>query len=176
MTSYIPKDAAEDEIINLATGLSEMCMAPKLKVDFTTIEASEENFTEYRHWLNENLPLLFNIFHKNEAILMAPNNANLTFRINFVRIICEQSSICDSFKSDNQQILKNINNLADNYLQKHFFADDDFLHNIFNVYKDNLNKNMWKQNIGSLYGFLRFCEVGLILLCIYPFYKYFLIL
>lgn len=157
--SLMSQDQVAEDVINLATGLSEMCMAPKLKIDFTIVEASDENFKEYRHWLNENLPLLFNIFHKNETILVAPCNASLTFRINFVRIICEQSSTCDLFKSNNEQILKNIDNLATNYLRKHFLCDDHFLYSIFNVYKDNLNKNMWKQNIGSLYGFLRFCEV-----------------
>lgn len=152
-----------EKINKAALEISEMCLLPSANIDVTKINLATDyknEFEKFRLSINHNLPILFDIFHKNENILLEPIKQTQQFRIYFVMILCEQSSSCELFKTENDILIKNIDNLINNYFFKYFLCDDHFLYIIFSIYKQKLNKDMWKENIGCLYGFLRFCEVN----------------
>lgn len=136
----------------------EKCLVPDLKYDLTTAEVRSEDFTVFKNSLGINLECVFEILNKNEATIFENVKETLSLRIKLLRVLCEQSSSNNPFKRDDQQILKIVLDLLEVNFPK-YYSGEEIINNVFDVYKSKLNNNGWTKSIGSIYGFLRFCEV-----------------
>lgn len=149
-----------EDTYNLICDQLKQCLLPEFDRDIGNEQLVKEDFSMFRYGLEMNLQLLFDIIARNDRLLLAPfEGDNNTFRINFILLIHQQSGDDDGpFQTDSRSILKQIRLLAEKYYQK-LFSNPEIHMECLKYYKERLNTENWKRNIGAVYGFVQMNKV-----------------
>lgn len=141
--------------------ITKMCLLPELKDKFTSqyLDLDSTHFNEFRFELDENLKALFHLIQQNEEILTNQTKETLEFRTFFVILCCEQTTECTLYQTKNENYVKHLSKFSENCFEK-LAVRSELLDEAFKYYKEKLIKDVWKRNIGAVYGFSRFCEVS----------------
>lgn len=149
------------DLVDKASELVENCLLPV----GTTMENHPDPVSYYeafRHSLNFNLEVLFDILAKNESLMVDydSDGETLELRVNLVRLFCEQSAVKSNFQTDNKPLLDNLNRLIMKYFHRMMKDDVKIFNTLLTLYKKQLTKDEWRRHLGSVYGFERFCCVS----------------
>lgn len=153
--------------------ITKMCLLPELKDKFTSqyLDLDSNQFNEFRYELDENLKALFHLLQQNDEILSNQSRdqskETLEFRKFFVILCCEQTTECKLYQTKNENFIKHLIKFSENFFEK-LAVRSEVLDEAFKYYKEKLITDVWKKNIGAVYGFSRFCEVSLFFLCNAP--------
>lgn len=141
----------------------KMCLLPELKDKFTSqyLDLDSSHFNEFRFELDENLKALFHLinYQQNDEIFTNQTKETLEFRTFFVILCCEQTTECTLYQTKNENYVKHLSKFSENCFEK-LAVRREVLDEAFKYYKEKLIKDVWKRNIGAVYGFSRFCEVS----------------
>lgn len=151
-------------VLKPMTDITKSCLLPELKDKFTSqyLDLDSSHFNEFRYELDENLKSLFHLIQQNEDILIDPTKETLEFRKFFVLLCCEQTTECTLYQTRNENFVKHLIKFSENCFEK-LTVKSDLLDEVLRFYKEKLIKDVWKKNIGAVYGFSRFCEVSFLL-------------
>lgn len=138
----------------------KQCLLPELDREIGDEPLVKDDFGIFRHGLEMNLQLLFDIIAKNEQLIVEPFEFDdNTFRINFILMIHQQSGYDEApFQTDSQSISKQIRHLIDKYYKK-LITMPEIHKECLQYYKHRLTADKWKRNIGAVYGFLQMNKV-----------------
>lgn len=91
---------ANDPLIALISEQIQICMLPSLKVDLDEVQTLPTHFKDYHCMLEQELPKLYDLLHKNEVVLLhdLPYQEVLTSRIN-----CDASNLDPFIITDSSQ-------------------------------------------------------------------------
>lgn len=155
MTDY------NQNVLKAMLEITKMCLLPELKDKFTSqyLDLDSNQFNEFRYELDENLKALFHLLQQNDEILSNQSKETLEFRTFFVILCCEQTTECKLYQTKNENFIKHLIKFSENCFEK-LAVRSEVLEEAFKYYKEKLIKNVWKKNIGAVYGFSRFCEVS----------------
>ncbi|CAO1422653.1 unnamed protein product [Diamesa serratosioi] len=148
----------DEKIIEKAFNVTKSCLLPKLINSLDAKPMQYEDFDTFRLVLNDNLHLLLDLLHQHEDVLLKEQafDSRLTnFRVNLVLLICEQTSTNPFFQTDQEIVLKPLENVLEKYFT---IIEDQILEKVLSIYKEQLIKSTWKRHLGSVYGFLIFCK------------------
>ncbi|KAG4074300.1 hypothetical protein HA402_008709 [Bradysia odoriphaga] len=143
--------------ISLASELIQLCLVPELITDIDTQQIEAAHFKQFKQILDENLHLLFDLIQQYENDLFEKTAATQTFRKGLVILLCEQSADNVPFKTDQVMLQQNITNLTNKWLR--VVVDERCLELVLQHYKALIKVDVWKKNIGAIFGFHRFCEL-----------------
>lgn len=73
-----------DPLIALLSEQIQICMLPSLKVDLDEVQTLPMHFKDYHSMLEQELPKLYDLLHKNEVVLLndLPYQEVFTLRMN----------------------------------------------------------------------------------------------
>lgn len=148
-----------EDTYNLICEQLKQCLLPEFDRDIGNEPLVKEDFSMFRYGLEMNLQLLFDIIAKNDRLLLEPFDDDNTFRINFILLVHQQSGDDDApFQTDSRSILKQIRLLTEKYYKK-LFSKLEIREECAKFYKDKLKSDIWKRNIGAVYGFVQMNKV-----------------
>ncbi|XP_055696655.1 uncharacterized protein LOC129797835 [Lutzomyia longipalpis] len=137
----------------------ESCLLPECIYDITENPLDGNQFIEYREHLKHVLPTLFDLISSRELELFDVIPETLKFRRLFVEFVCEQRGDCDLFRTDVDNLVKNLVS-CEGKLKKILQSDKDLRKEMFVVYKSKLLGQAWKKHLGAIHGFLCFCRTS----------------
>lgn len=150
-------EADDKNIINLATELVSKCHLPELEVDIDTRPFERADFQTFNEILNANLNHLFDLIQTQKTVLFMQSTDTIEFQTKLILLICEQMNETD-FQSDQILLRQNIFSLQKQYFFK-LLSNNDLIKEVLVMYKSKIKINIWKQNIGAVHGFAKFCQV-----------------
>lgn len=145
--------------ISLATELVQLCLVPELTTDIDTQQIEPAHFVEFKRILDENLHLLFDLIQQCESVLFDETTDTQVFRKHFILLLCEQSADNVPFKSEQLILQQNVKHLIDKWFRK-ILNEKCIFELVLQHYKTLLKVNVWKKNIGAIFGFHRFCQLN----------------
>lgn len=146
------------EKLTLAADFTKQCLLPEFDQEIGNQQIDRDDFKLFVYGLNQNLRLLFDIINKNRDLLFKKIDETKPFRIAFVLLLCEQTSDGDvPFQTDDKSLLDYLCGLVRKHL--HEVLDDKKIYDgVLDTYKSKLRTNIWKKNLGAVYGYERFCQ------------------
>lgn len=143
--------------IDKVTELTESCLIPTLKVNIGDQLISAESFKEIQPALQNNLRQLLDTFHAHKTELLENDVNTCEFRKLFILVLCEQSANNTVFQVQDSKIVDAIQDLYQQLVKKICQADSQLLSGVMDNFTQKLNKDVWKRNLGAMYGFQQFC-------------------
>lgn len=144
--------------ISLASELCQLCLVPELIADIDAQQIESAHFREFKEILDNNLHLLFDLLQQYETILFDNSTETRVFRKHFVLLLCEQSAQNVPYKTGQVILQQNITHLVDKWFTK-AVNDKCIFELVLQHYKTLLKVDVWKKNIGSVFGFHTFCQI-----------------
>lgn len=144
--------------LSLATELIQLCLVPELITDIDTQQIEAAHFKQFKQILDENLHLLFDLIQQYENELFEKTSATQSFRKGLVILLCEQSADNVPFKTDQVMLQQNVVHLTGKWLRE-ILDDRCVLELALQHYKALIKVDVWKKNVGAVFGFHRFCEL-----------------
>lgn len=148
----------DQQLIERTLKIIETCIVPSLEFDFDTQPIGNKDFKLFRTALDDQLHLLLDILYQNGNLLRDQDfdNQGIELKCNFILLACEQTEMNELFQSEQKILVSTINKLLiDNF--KNFPAN--VIKSTIDKFKEKLSKNSWKRSLGSIFGFVRFCEI-----------------
>lgn len=159
MFCIFPVMDIDDEKISLAAEFTKQCLLPELDREIGNEQLERADFNLYVYGLEQNLRLLFGIISKNGDILFKKISETEPFRVHLVLLLNEQSgSRTAPFQTIDRTLLAYANSLILQYYSD-LLSDKKIYCAVLDHYKTKLKIDLWKKNIGAVYGYERFCEV-----------------
>lgn len=149
----------DSDKISLATELIRLCLVPELITDIDTQQIEPAHFNEFKRILDENLHLLFDLLQQYESVLFDKTTETQDFRKQFVLLLCEQSVPDAPYKTDQLMLQQNVTYLAEKWFRK-LIDEKCILEMVLQHYKTLIKVDVWKRNIGAIFGFHRFCQLN----------------
>lgn len=144
--------------ISLATELIQLCLVPELITDIDTQQIEAAHFKQFKQILDTNLHLLFDLIQQHESDLFEKTTATRAFRKDLVILLCEQSAENVPFKTDQVMLQQNVAHLTGKWFRE-IVNERSVFELVLQHYKGLIKVDVWKKNIGAVYGFHRFCEL-----------------
>lgn len=144
--------------ISLASELTQLCQIPELITDIDAQQIEDAHFIEFKKVLDENLHLLFDLIQQHESVLFAKTTETEIFRKGFVILLCEQSADNVPYKTDQLVLQQNVSHLTGKWFQC-ILNDKNIFALVLQHYKTLIKVDLWKRNIGAIFGFHRFCQL-----------------
>lgn len=144
--------------ITLAAELAQLCLVPELITDIDSQLIEAVHFKKFKETLDENLHLLFDLLQQNETILFSSTKESQIFRRNFILLLCEQSAQNALYKTDETILQQNITHLLDKWFSN-VIKDKCILELVLQHYRTFIKVDVWKKNIGAVFGFHSFCQM-----------------
>lgn len=151
--------------MNKLTDLVSGCLLPELNYGIDENCISNNDFNEFRKFLNENLIILFDSmkqFTPIDEYLASDDNETKEFRINLILLLCEQTGTNTFYQTDQVKLLNRLELIREHCFNK-ILDNIDILKSVLKFYKMKLTSKSWKKNYGTIYGFIRFCDVSVFL-------------
>lgn len=145
--------------ISLATELIQLCLVPELVTDIETQQIEPAHFVEFKRILDENLHLLFDLVQQCESVLFEKITETEAFRKHFVLLLCEQSAENVPYKTDQLMLQQNVAHLTDKWFRT-VMDEKCIVEAVLQHYKTLIKVDVWKKNIGAIFGFHRFCQLN----------------
>lgn len=156
---FIPPDMCDDlQLIERTLNIIESCMVPNLDFNFDSQPIGKEDFRQFRTILDDQLHVLLDILYQNGNLLRTQefDNQEIKLKSNFIQLACEQTEKNKLFQSEQGILIASLNKLLnDNFKSFHV----NVIKSTIDKFKEKLNKNSWKRSFGSVFGFVRFCEI-----------------
>ncbi len=149
----------DQDKISLATELIQQCHVPELITDIDTYQIDAAHFKEFKRILDENLHLLFDLLQQCEGVLSEKIIDTETLRVHFVILLCEQSADNVPFKTNQSILQQNIKHLTDKWFRR-IMNEKCIFELVLRHYKTLIKVDVWKKNIGAVFGFHRFCQLN----------------
>ncbi|KAJ6633399.1 hypothetical protein Bhyg_16816, partial [Pseudolycoriella hygida] len=149
----------DSEKVSLAIELLQLCLLPELITDIDSQLVEPEHFKEFKRHLDENLHLLFDLLQQHEECLFVNATETQTFRKYFVLMLCEQSAENALHRTDDLMVQQNIAHLIEKWFRK-IVSEKSVLELVLQHYKMCIKVDVWKKNIGAIFGFHRFCQLN----------------
>lgn len=130
---------------------------PLLKEDFDAVPISNEDFNEYKEFSDQQIKIILDIFYQHESLLTnsSYDNIHSALKVNILLMASEQLEINPYYSISNQHQLISLEKLISSHVDN--FEDVIFTKTI-QVFKDTLNNEDWKKNLGRIYGFSWFTK------------------
>lgn len=149
----------DEEKLSMVNGLVEQCLLPEFQRDIGDEPLHRDDFNTFVYGMDKNLRLLFDILAKNESALLRPTEENEQFQTNLILLLNEQCGTHEApFQSHDQSVIKHLQTLNHAHY-KRIMNERRIYDKCLAFYKDRLTTSKWKRNIGSVYGYIQFCEV-----------------
>jgi hypothetical protein len=148
----------DSELIERALDISKACLLPELLHNFDSKAIAGEDFKEFCIMANEQLHFLLDILYQNRHLLtnQAYDNQLIQLRANLILIACEQLANNPYIKSEDKMLMTSLEKI----FYDHFEQFEDVIYkSVIARFKEALNKQNWKKNIGLLFGFSTFCKI-----------------
>ncbi|XP_037030248.1 uncharacterized protein LOC119070059 isoform X2 [Bradysia coprophila] len=129
-------EAMDTDKISLANKLIQLSLVPELITDIDTQQIEAAHFEQFKEILDEKLNLLFDLIQLYENDLFEKTAATQIFLM----------------------LQQNITNLTEKWFR--VVVDERcLLELVLQHYKALIKVNVWKKNIGAIFGFHRFCQL-----------------
>ncbi|XP_011213481.3 uncharacterized protein LOC105233192 [Bactrocera dorsalis] len=137
--------------------LISSCFLPALKEDLDNVPLSSEHFGSYRNALEIQLPILYDLLQKNRHwIFGGEDQESYEVFANVIILLCEINAASTIYRLSNENIQRNANSI----LQEHTPVNIADVENIvFEFYQSKFKKDVWKKQLGSLHGYVRYLEL-----------------
>ncbi|EDW15047.2 uncharacterized protein LOC6573518 [Drosophila mojavensis] len=147
---------ANDPLIALISEQIQICMLPSLKVDLDEVQTLPTHFKDYHCMLEQELPKLYDLLHKNEVVLLH-DLPYQEIRAKLVLLLCELTASPTIYRlnSDQEPLQQNANQLLRKLASSCNKAEENF---IFKYYEEKLHKGCWKRQPGAVHGYVRYLE------------------
>lgn len=145
--------------ISLAIELIQMCLVPELITDIDTQQIESAHFKEFKKILDENLHILFDLLHQYESVLFDKTIETQDFRKNLIILLCEQSAENVPYKTEQLILQQNVIHLIDKWFRK-IMSENCIFELVLQYYKKSIKVDVWKKNVGAIFGFHRFCQIN----------------
>lgn len=145
--------------ISLATELIQLCLVPELTTDIDTQQIESAHFNEFRQNLDTNLHLLFDLLQQFDSVLFDQTTETQDFRKNLIVLLCEQSAYNVPYKTEQLILQQNITHLINKWFRK-ILCEKCIFELVLQYYKKLIRVDVWKKNIGAIFGFHRFCQIN----------------
>lgn len=145
--------------ISLATELIQMCLVPELTTDIDTQQVESAHFNEFKQNLDINLHLLFDLLQQFDSVIFEQTIETQVFRKNLILLLCEQSAQNVPYKTEQLILQQNITHLIDKWFRK-TVSEKCIFELVLQYYKKLIRVDVWKKNIGAIFGFHRFCQIN----------------
>ncbi|XP_028899019.2 uncharacterized protein LOC105216768 isoform X2 [Zeugodacus cucurbitae] len=136
--------------------LVSSCFLPALKEDLDNVPLNSEHFGSYRQALEIQLPVLYDLLQQNRHWIFSREvQESYELFANVIILLSEINAVPTVYRLSNENIQRN----AHNILQEHApinIADVEQI--VFEYYQNKLIKDVWKKQLGSLHGFVRYLE------------------
>lgn len=137
--------------------LISSCFLPALKEDLDNMPISSEDFGSYRNVLEIQLPILYDLLQQNrEWIFGREGQESYEVFANVVILLSEINAAPTIYRISNKNIQRN----AYSILQEHTPINiSDVEQIVFEYYQNKLKTHVWRKQLGSLHGFVRYLEL-----------------
>lgn len=137
--------------------LVSSCFLPALKEDLDNMPLSSEHFSSYRKVLEIQLPILYDLLQQNQNwIFRTEDQESYEVFANVIILLSEINAAPTIYRLSNENIQRNANNILQEHTPINITDVEKF---VFEFYQNKLKKDIWKKQLGSLQGFLRYLEL-----------------
>ncbi|XP_017489092.1 PREDICTED: uncharacterized protein LOC108377345 [Rhagoletis zephyria] len=137
--------------------LSDSCFVPVLKQDLDDVPLQSDHFNEYRNVLELQLPILYDLLQQKQEWIFGSDEPEACETLaNLLVLLCEVTAQNTIYGLSHESIERNGNRVLREHIPLQRMVVERI---IFEFYQKKLRKDVWKRQLGSIHGFLRFLQL-----------------